>query len=451
MRDNSPMTQMTPETVFSPTNLWQSWLDVEVALAHAQAELGIIPDWAAEGIASVADVGTLGLAELEAEATRTHAPIHALTRVLSDRAGPAGAYVHWGATTQNIMQVGRLLLMRRVQTHIHSHLAGALDQLVTLADTHAETPMIGRTNRQHALPISFGFKVAGWIEEISRSIERLATMEARVFVLPFGGAVGAMHAFDGQGQAVNRLMAERLGLVPMLVPGRAVNDIFADYVLQLALWATTAERIARELYGLMAEEIAEVSETLEPGVVGSSTMPHKVNPKRVVHVIAMAADLRSGVMPAMEGALTTNEGDAAANHLVVRTLDRVCPLAWKLTRAFEELCGLVTARPARMATNLKASGINLASERLMMLMAPFVGHLQAHDLLHEVLASAGPDQDLVATRVAALPQLKGSISADAARSALIPTTYMGESARIARDSAVMGKALAERLRDGLNQ
>lgn len=441
------MTQITPETLFSPTNIWQSWLDVEVALAHAQADLGIIPPSAAEGIAAVAQVGTLGLETLEDEARRTHAPIHALTKVLSDRAGQAGRYVHWGATTQNVMQTGRLLLMRRAQERLYRHLASAVDQLAALARHHAETPMIGRTNRQHALPISFGFKVASWIEELSRTVARLESMEQRVFVLPFGGAVGAMHAFDGQGQAVNRLMAERLGLSQMLVPGRAVNDIFADYVAQLALWATTAERIARELYALMSEEINEVAETLEPGVVGSSTMPHKINPKRVVHVIAMAADLRSAVIPAMEGALTANEGDAAANHLVVRTLDRACPLAWKLAQAFDELCGLITARPVQMAANLDASGANSASERLMMLMAPLLGHLQAHDLLHDVLTTAGPDPDMVATKVAALHQLKGSISVDVARAALDSRTYLGESSRIAQDAAMMGHKLAKRLRD----
>ncbi len=441
------MTQITPDTLFSPTNIWQSWLDVEVALAHAQAELGIIPYWAAEGISAVAQVATLDLETLENEARRTRAPIHALTKVLSDRAGQAGRYVHWGATTQNVMQTGRLLLMRRAHAQLYKHLASAVDKLATLAGVHAETPMIGRTNLQHALPISFGFKVASWIEELSRTVARLESMEERVFVLPFGGAVGAMHAFDGQGQAVNRLMAERLGLTQMLVPGRAVNDIFADYVAQLSLWATTVERIARELYGLMSEEIGEVSETLEPGVVGSSTMPHKINPKRVVHVIAMAADLRSAVIPAMEGALTANEGDAAANHLVVRTLDRACPLAWKLAQDFDELCGLIAARPERMAANLAISGANSASERLMMLMAPVLGHLQAHDLLHDVLAAAGPDPDTVITKVAALPQLDGRISADVVRNALDPQTYLGESGRIAQDAAKMGQKLAQRLRN----
>lgn len=440
---------MTPDSVFAPANLWQSWLDVEVALAQAQAELGMIPDWAAKGIAAVADVDILGLATLEAESARTRAPIHALTRVVADHAGEAGAYLHWGATTQNVMQTGRLLLMRRAHDALLGHAANAVVRLADLAETHADTPMMGRTNLRHALPISFGFKIAGWIEELARASDRLAGMEKRVFVLPFGGAVGAMHSFDGRGQDITRLMAKRLQLGELLVSGRAVNDIFADYVMQLALWATTVERIARELYALMSEDIGEVAEALDAGTVGSSTMPHKVNPKLVVHVIAMAADLRSAAMPAMEGALTLHEGDAAANHLVVRVLDRACPLAWKLAQGFENLCARVTPLPDRMSGNLTGSRAHSASERLMMLIAPSLGHVQAHDILQDMLAQPDIDRDEIAARVTALPKINGAITLEAARRALDPKTYLGDSQRIAVAGAALGRALAARLRDRL--
>jgi 3-carboxy-cis,cis-muconate cycloisomerase len=355
--------------------------------------------------------------------------------------------VHWGATTQNVMQTGRLLLMRQALRALRRHQAEALDRLSDLAEAHAATPMIGRTNRRHALPISLGFKIAGWIEELNRAAARLDSMEARVFVLPFGGAVGAMHAFDGQGQEINRRMSQRLGLAEMLVPGRAVNDIFADHVVQTGLWASSLERIARELYVLMTEEIGEISESFGAGVVGSSTMPHKVNPKQVVHVIAMAADLRSAVAPALEGVQSVNEGDAAANHLIVRVTDRVCPLAWKLSRGFAELCASVRPWPERMARNLALSGAHTASERLMMLMAPHLGHLRAHDLLHDILAEPGLDAAAIAQRAIALPGLEGRLSQAEAEAALDPTTYLGESARIARDGAALGRRLATRLRD----
>ncbi len=436
----------SPETMFSRENLWQSWLDVEIALAMAQAELGVIPEWAAEGIVAVADIETLGIETLEREAARTLAPIHALTRVVSEKAGPAGDFFHWGATTQNVMQTGRLLLMRRAQRHFWTSFAEAIRLLAAMAEAHAGTPMIARTNRRHALPISFGFKVAGWIEELDRAVNRITQMEDRVFVLPFGGAVGAMHAFNGHGHEINRRMAARLGLGQLLVPGRAVNDIFADYIAAFALWATTVERIARELYRLMAEEVGEISEDLGHDVVGSSTMPHKINPKKVVQVIAMAADLRSAVIPGLEGALTVNEGDAAANQLVVRTLDRVCPLAWSLAQAFQALCEMTHPHPEHMARNVAVSGTHTASERLMMMIADELGHLQAHDLLHDLLADPQADPEKIARTVAGMPALNGRISSDTARAALDPNTYLGDSERIAREGAAMGHALVARIR-----
>jgi adenylosuccinate lyase len=165
---------LTPETLFARDTLWQSWLDVESALARAQARLGMIPEWAAADITSAADLEKLNREALAANAARTLAPILSLTRSLAAAAGKAGDYVHWGATTQNVMQTGRILLMREADRSIRAALAHATERMGDLAREHAHTLMAGRTNRQHALPITFGFKVAGWIEEMDRNEARLS-------------------------------------------------------------------------------------------------------------------------------------------------------------------------------------------------------------------------------------------------------------------------------------
>ena len=162
---------------------------------------------------------TIGVEALEADILRTMAPILSLTRLLGEAAGEAGNYVHWGATTQNVMQTGRILLIREADRAIRRALAGALVRLAELASETAGTLTVGRTNRQHALPITFGFKVAGWIEEIVRAVDRIDAGGRRVFALPFGGAVGAMHAFGTSGREINRRLAGRLGLRELLVPG----------------------------------------------------------------------------------------------------------------------------------------------------------------------------------------------------------------------------------------
>ncbi|MWB78794.1 adenylosuccinate lyase family protein [Pseudooceanicola sp. 216_PA32_1] len=442
MKVNTP--GLTPGTLFARETLWQSWLDVEAALAEVQAEMEMIPAWAAEGIRAAATLDKIGIEALQADIRVTHAPVLSMTRLLGRAAGEAGAYVHWGATTQNVMQTGRILLIRQADGAIRRALGAALDRLAEMAATHAGTLMAGRTNRQHALPITFGFKVAGWIEELTRAVDRLDGGGRRLFVLPFGGAVGAMHAFGPQGQELNTRLAARFGLGALLVPGRAINDLFADYVVQLALMAMTIERIAAELYLLMTEEIGEISETLDPGTVGSSTMPHKINPKFVVRVLAEAAELRGIAGSALETGRSSHEGDAAKNQLLSSVLDRAIPLAWTLAEGFDGLLRRIAVNAPRMERNARLSGGAIATEGLMMLLAPRAGRAVAHDLIHHALDRRAGGS--VAEALKADGGLRAHLSEAEIDAALDPANYCGDSARIAQDAARMARELGRQIR-----
>ncbi len=430
---------LTPETLFARDTLWQSWLDVEAALARAQARLGMIPDWAARDITAVAHLDALGPDALAADIRRTMAPILSLTRLLGKAAGKAGDYVHWGATTQNVMQTGRLLLMRQADAAIRANLARAVRCMGALAQDHAETLMAGRTNRQHALPITFGFKLAGWIEEMDRAEDRLSCAATRMFALPFGGAVGAMHAYGAQGRALNTALAADLGLREMLVPGRAVNDLFADYLLQLALLGMTLDRIMTEVYTLMTEEIGELAETLDAGTIGSSTMPQKINPKYVVKAISQAIELRGIAGPALETGRTSHEGDAVANGLLSSVLDHAVPLAWRLSASFAETLKRLSPNPTRMLVNLGRSQGAISAENLMMALAPATGRAAAHDIVHHALETGG------AAGLSSDPLITAHLSPDAIARALDPAGYTGDSAVIARASVTMAAKLADRL------
>ncbi|MBY6090448.1 lyase family protein [Maritimibacter alkaliphilus] len=440
---NSPGKVLTAATLFSRETLWQSWLDVEAALAETQAEMGIIPAEAAVAIRKAATLETLGVEALEADIRRTLAPVLSLTRLLSQAAGPAGDYVHWGATTQNVMQTGRILLIRQADQAIRLGLSGALDRLGALAEAEAETLTAGRTNRMHALPITFGFKVAGWIEEICRAADRLEDAGSRLFALPFGGAVGAMQAFGVQGQEINRRLAARLGLRELLVPGRTGNDLFAEYVVQLSMLAMTVERVAGELYLLMTQEIGEVAEVLDAGTVGSSTMPHKVNPKFVVKVLAQAAELRGLAGPALETGRSSHEGDAAQNGLLSAVLDRAVPLGWTMVEDFRQLLGRIALNRPRMAENAALSGGGIATENLMMRLAPLTGRAQAHDIVHHALehGAGHPPLEVLSTA----PEVTAHLTEGEIAAALDPAAYTGDSARIARDAAEMARARAGQL------
>ncbi|SPF81487.1 lyase family protein [Pseudoprimorskyibacter insulae] len=436
---------LTPGTLFARETLWQSWLDVEAALSEVQAEMGVIPESAAQGIRDAARLDVIGIEALEADIQVTHAPILSLTRLLARTAGEAGAYVHWGATTQNVMQTGRILLVREADREIRKALAGVLTRFSDLADTHADTLMAGRTNRQHALPITFGFKVAGWIEELTRSVDRLDGGARRLFALPFGGAVGAMHAFGAEGRELNRRLAARLGLRELLVPGRTNNDLFADYVVQLSLLAMTVERIASELYLLMSQEIGEISERLDHGTVGSSTMPHKINPKYVVRVLADTAELRGLAAPAMETGRSSHEGDSATNQLLGSILDRAIPLAWDMARRFEGLIARIEVNAPVMARNANLTGGAIATERLMMMLAPMIGRAEAHDLVHHAIENHSEEQCSVADALRNDSTVLAHLSDAQIADALDPTGYCGDSSSIARDAAIAGRRTAERL------
>jgi len=426
--------------LFSQRSLWQAWLDIEAALAETQAELGVIPTAAAWEIRHKASFDHIDAQRLGEDMERTRAPIVSLVRALAKACdGDAGGYVHWGATTQNVMQTGRTMLMQRAHRAFMMRFADVLEKLAGLADEGACMLMAGRTNNRHALPITFGFKVAGWIDEMLRHRDRLTGAEPRIFMSLWGGAVGAMHAFGEQGPEINRRLSRRLGLQAMAVPSRAATDQFTEYVMILAMLSASFTKIARELYTLMADEFAEVFEDLGEDVVGSSTMPQKVNPKITVQVIALAARLRSQVPLALEAMQPTHEGDAANNQMLSALIDTVCPLAYELITAMEELLGCIRLAPERMRANLAASGPFIVAEHAMMVLAPAIGRTRAHDLMHHAVAKATLEGSVLTDLLLRDHAVRDAIGEQAIRAALDPASYTGQCEEMARAQAACAR------------
>ncbi|HZZ94403.1 MAG TPA: lyase family protein, partial [Usitatibacter sp.] len=386
MRPTRPMTVDEVRQLFSRRSLWESWLEVEAALAQAQGSLGMIPRAAAERIAACASLSVLDEDALARDVARTRAPIVSLVRALAHACGPeAGGYVHWGATTQNVTQTGRVLRLRSAHEALVARLGSILERLARMADEGAEWIVAGRTNRRHALPITFGFKVAAWIDEFLRHEERLTGVEGRAFTLLWGGAIGAMHSFGAAGEALNRALADRLGLRTPRIASRAAADHVAEYVLLLALFGSTCSKIAAELYTLMSNEVAEVREDLGEDVVGSSTMPQKENSKVAVAVIALGARLRAQAPLALEATQSSHEGDAAHNLMVSAVIEEAAPLAFEAAARFDELLACLRPDPERMRRNLGLSGELIAAENAMMVLAPCMGRESAHHAVHEAV------------------------------------------------------------------
>jgi 3-carboxy-cis,cis-muconate cycloisomerase len=415
--------------------MWEAWLEVEATLAETQAELGMIPSSAAEEISRKASFDFIDETALAQDIERTRAPIVSLVRALSAAcAGDAGGYVHWGATTQNVMQTGLALLMARAHAAFTARFDDILASFAGLAETHAATVTVARTNQRHALPITFGFKVAGWIEEWLRHRERFESAAPRIFRAQWGGAAGAMHAVGAIGPKLNQRLAERLSLGHFTVPSRSALDCMSEYVLLFGLLAGTCSKIARDLYVMMADEFGEASEALGEDVVGSSTMPHKVNPKIVVRVLALAARLRAQTPLALEAMQPSFEGDGANNQMITAMIEQSCPLAYELMSQMASLLD-----PERISENLNRSGELLASENLMMVLAPMIGRTKAHDLVHHAVAKAATTGASLADVVLEESGLSGKIPQAVINDALDPARYIGLSEQIAHQMAELAR------------
>lgn len=447
--DTSPARPSLAEirALFTQRSLWQSWLDIEAALAEVQAELGIIPHAAAAEIRRRANLDHIDETALVADMARTRAPILSLVRALGNACdGDAGGYVHWGATTQNVLQTGRTLQMRRAHAAFMVMFGDVLDKLAGLADHSANMLTAGRTNHRHALPITFGLKVAAWIEELLRHRDRLVAAEPRVFLSLWGGAIGAMHAFGEHGPEINRRLSQRLGLHAMRVPSRAGTDHVAEYVLLLALFSATCSKIAREFYALMADEFGEVYESLGDDVIGSSTMPHKVNSKVAVQVITLAARLRSQVPLALEAMQPTHEGDVANNQMLYGLMDNICPMACELITEMDQLLGCIRLVPERMLQNLEISGQFIAAENAMMVLAPTLGRSHAHDVLHHAVTEASASGVALTDLLLKDERVRKAVAEPALRAALDPANYTGHSAAMAKEMAAAARSAADALR-----
>jgi adenylosuccinate lyase len=265
------------------------------------------------------------------------------------------------------------LVLRDVHAVVLRLLGDLLAAMSSLAERGAEMVEPGRTHGQQAVPITFGLKVAAWIDEIARHVERLREAEKRVFTAMLGGAVGSFASLGTAGPAVQAGVARRLGLQPMRVPSRAVSDSLAEYVCILALLAGSGGKIAGEIYALMKTEVGEVREPAPAGTIGSSTMPHKRNPQLADDCVTISAQIRSSVPLALEGMLHDHEVDGAHTAMTDDAVQRVCILTGDLlTRLVRVLSGLELDE-ARMRANLELTDGLISSERVMLALGATIG------------------------------------------------------------------------------
>lgn len=417
-------------------NRWQAWLDVEVALARAQADLGIIPREAVDPIARSARLELLDRARIDEAAARTAHTLVPLIWELARVAGdPAGGWVHWGATTQNITQTGDLLVLRQAHRIFLRQLSAILAAMADLAERGAEMVIAARTHGQHAVPATFGFKVAAWIDELLRHVERLRAVEPRIFVAMLGGAAGTFASLGATGPAVQKGVAEYLDMTPMAVPSRAIGDHLTEYVVLLGMLGATCGKIGREVYTLMKTEFGEVEEPMPEGSVGSSTMPQKRNPVYCQDVIAGAAEIRSLVPLALEAMQTEHEADRTTALMIREATARACIVTGDVLLRVGTIMAGITLKPERMRRNLDLGGGLIMAEAVMLQLGGAIGRQHAHDVVYDAAQAAFTEGTSFADLLGGDMRVTAHLDRAAIDALLNPTRYTGLCAELARQSA----------------
>lgn len=387
----------------------QRWLDVEATLAVVEADRGLVPRAAAREIARRAKVDGIDLDAMKREFDATWNPVMPLVNALRARlTRRAARWVHWGATSKNIIDTALALQIRDTYGVVFEELDAISGQVAALARRHRDTVMAGRTHGQHALPVTFGFKAAVWLDELLRQRERLVESRPRVLVGEFGGAVGTLAALGRPGLEVQRRLMERLGLGVARIPAKTAGDRFAEFFLTLAMLSATLGKIGQNVYNLQVTDVDEVTEFVE-GKVGSSAMPHKLNPVASGSVVLLARLVKARAGLALEYVHSEWEDDHRQGETAWAFPQEVCLLVGAQLVIARRLLGSLVVKPENMLRNLDRSGGVVLSENVMMALAPKMGRDKAHDLVmriaRDALARKVPFRDAVAAHPAVRRQL----------------------------------------------
>ena len=403
----------------------QRWLDVEAALAAVEADLGLVPKSAAHEIARRARVEFLDLPAMKRDFDATWNPVmplvDALRKVLPPR---AGRWVHWGTTSKNIIDTATALQIKDSYAVVLAEVDTIADILAALAVKHRDTIMAGRTHGQHALPITFGYKAAVWLDELIRQRERLLDSRPRVLVGELGGAVGTMAALGRTGLRVQQKLMRRLGLGVPEVPTKTAGDRFAEFFLLLCLLSGTLGKIAQNIYNLQVTDVDEATEFVE-GKVGSSAMPHKLNPVASGSVVLLGRMLRARASLALDYVHAEWEDDHRQGETAWAFPAEVCLLMGAQLVIAKRLLATLVVKPENMARNLERSGGVVMSEALMMALAGKLGRDRAHALVLDISRDAAARRVSFHEAVAAHPEVRRRLGARRLARVLDPRHGLG--------------------------
>lgn len=416
--------------VFCDQGRVQAMLDFEAALARAEARVGLIPMSAVGSIENACEAGLYDFAALgEAIAVAGNSAIplvKALGKQIAAQNAEAERYVHLGATSQDVMDSGLVLQLRRALELIENDLAQLGQILASQAQRHAATPLAGRTWLQHATPVTLGMKIAGWLGAVTRSRQRLAELKPRLLVLQFGGASGTLAALGEQALPIAQALAEELQLSLPDQPWHTQRDRVVEFGAVLGLIAGSLGKLGRDISLLMQTEAAEVFEPSAPGKGGSSTMPHKRNPVGAAVLIGAATRV-PGLLSTLFSAMPQeHERSLGLWHAEWETLPEICCLvSGSLQQALLIAQGL-EVDAERMARNLDLTQGLVLAEAVSIVLAQRVGRDAAHHLLEQCCKRAVAEQRHLRAVLGDEPQVTAELTAAELDHLLDPAHYLGQ-------------------------
>ena len=423
----------TPEflDIFNDNMRVQAWYDVEVALAKAQAKLGIIPTEAYEEIARKAYVENVDVQKIGKGISETAHPIVPAIRALEEICeGGAGEFIHYGATTQDIMDTGLILQIKKAWPLLKRDLEAARDALKILAKKYRSTPMVGRTHGQQALPLTFGYKCAVWVDELSRHLERQSEAEPRILSGNITGAVGTMAAFGGKGQETQREALQYLGLTVPNICWHSSRDRICELANFLTQVAASLGKIAREVYALQQVEFGEVAEPHHRGKVGSSTMPHKRNPATVELAIGLSRLIRAQQVAITDAAFQEHERYSALLRIELAAVPEMMIYSGALLSKMKTVLEKLEVFPTRMRQNLDLLGGLLLSEKIMLALGKKIGKQTAHEVVYEIAMSSFEKEIPFKDALMLDQRVSNHLKEEEIVELLNPVAYIGESEEI---------------------
>ncbi|WP_034293553.1 adenylosuccinate lyase family protein [Herbaspirillum sp. RV1423] len=412
-------------------------IDAETALARAQATVGLIPADAAKEITTLSDYDNLNVEQLRTETEIVGYPILPLVKQLSEMCGEAGRYVHWGATTQDIMDTATMIQCKRAVALIETQLNETRGALKKLALEHADTVTAGRTHLQHALPVTFGFRCAVWLSSLNRHAERLTQLKSRALLVEFGGAAGTLASLGGgeEGLAVRAAYAKELGLGNPSITWHVARDGLVEIVTTLAAIGGSLGKIAMDVMMMCASEFGELAEPFVQGRGASSTMPQKRNPISSELMFAAAKMLRERAALMLDSLMQDFERATGPWHLEWSALPESFLLASSsLFQAHFMLSGL-TVDKARMRRNLDLTGGLIVAEAVMMGLAPAIGRQHAHDVVYEACKTAIENGETLFVVLSRNQSITDELGLDKLKQLTDPANYLGSAAAMARSVA----------------